>query len=409
MVSVDPKGSVVIVRLWGSRSLQRRRLRSAAAVPAKERAILPQRYLYIIARVRLLISEKPNNFDAIRIAMAVLVIWSHSFALFVGSEASEPVSRLTHGVVNAGNVAVDVFFVVSGFLITQSLHRSRSWWSFLRKRIARIYPGYLTATSVCAFVVLPLYAGTHYSFADVAKTFGMNLLLRNWFLAPNPFIHNSGTALNGSLWSIPLEFWCYIGVLLFGLLRVRRTAVAAAFVCTLGLHVWTVAVDKSWGGGILNVIFGWPNFWFRMAPFFMAGMLFHLYRERVPRSGVAVAAGVLAFVVCSWVKPLAAVALLPAVMAYVVFYVAFSRQLFRGAKYGDFSYGTYLYAFPIQQLLVALTSVTFPIFVAMSMILSVAAGAVSWFAVERWFHKTREPVSIVTKEPPIPTVSGASS
>jgi peptidoglycan/LPS O-acetylase OafA/YrhL len=85
--------------------------------------------------------------------------------------------------------------------------------------------------------------------------------------------------------------------------------------------------------------------------------------------------------------------LLPIVLAYTVFYVAFSRQFWRAAKHGDFSYGTYLYAFPIQQLILAFTVCTFPIFVGASMLLSGLAGVASWFAVERWFHRTREPLA----------------
>ena len=66
--------------------------------------------------MKLLVSNGPNNFDTIRIAMAMLVVWSHSFALYFGTEANEPLSVLTAGVVNAGNIAVNVFFIVSGFL-----------------------------------------------------------------------------------------------------------------------------------------------------------------------------------------------------------------------------------------------------------------------------------------------------
>ncbi|HTW74721.1 MAG TPA: hypothetical protein VMD56_07345, partial [Steroidobacteraceae bacterium] len=85
----------------------------------------------------------------------------------------------------------------------------------------------------------------------------------------------------------------------------------------------------------------------------------------------------------------------PMVLAYVVLYWAFGHQLIQAAKYGDFSYGTYLYAFPIQQLLLATTKVSFAVFVLSSIVLSLVAGVASWFAVERWFHRVREPKSAI--------------
>jgi peptidoglycan/LPS O-acetylase OafA/YrhL len=140
-----------------------------------------------------------------------------------------------------------------------------------------------------------------------------------------------------------------------------------------------------------------------MAPLFMAGMLVCLYREKVPRSGWLALFGLTFLVVCARFSPIAADVVLPLTVSYAVFYWAFSRQLLQAAKYGDYSYGTYLYAFPIQQLLLALTTLRFPVFVIASIVLSLLAGAASWFAVERWFHQTREPIT-----PTLPTPSNCT-
>jgi peptidoglycan/LPS O-acetylase OafA/YrhL len=343
--------------------------------------------------MKLLVSNEPNNFDAIRIAMALLVVWSHSFALYFGTEANEPLSLLTAGVANAGNIAVDVFFIVSGFLILKSFTRSRSYWSFLKKRIARILPGFMVATSLCAFVLLPALAGTHYTVGSAVKTLGMNLLLQGWFVNSNPFVYNHVRAVNGSLWSISFEFWCYLGVLAYGILKGGKALLVSVLIIVIALDVWTTATGKQWGGGIITKVVGWPNFWFRMAPCFMAGMLVYVYRDLIPRSGWIVLTSLAFLVVCARFSPLTARAFLPIVLAYAVFYYAFSRQYFQAARHGDFSYGTYLYAFPIQQLILAFTVLSFPIFVGISMLLSGVAGVASWFAVERWFHSTREPLA----------------
>jgi len=83
--------------------------------------------------------------------------------------------------------------------------------------------------------------------------------------------------------------------------------------------------------------------------------------------------------------------LAPITIPYAMFLLAFGGERFRAAAYGDFSYGTYLYAFPIQQLLVAETRLAFPVYVAVAMSLSLLAGVASWFAVERWFHRSARP------------------
>src|SRR6185295_19514916 len=90
--------------------------------------------------------QRRNNFDAIRLAMALLVVWSHSFALYLGSEKTEPLSLLLNGAYNSGNIGVMVFFIISGFLVTQSFVTSKSLTRFMARRIRRIYPGYLVAT-----------------------------------------------------------------------------------------------------------------------------------------------------------------------------------------------------------------------------------------------------------------------
>jgi peptidoglycan/LPS O-acetylase OafA/YrhL len=342
----------------------------------------------------------PNNFDAIRMAMALLVVWSHSFALYLGSEDSEPISRLMGGIVNAGNVAVYVFFIVSGFLIAHSFERSGSPWSYLRKRVARIYPGYLAATSLCAFVLLPLYAGTHYTPWTAAKTLWMNLLLKGWFVEPGPFVHNPVDAINGALWSIPFEFWCYLGVLALGVLGLlkagRRILIAAALLAVIALHVWADATGRRPGGGIIEAVFGWPYQWLKVLPCFLAGTVAYLYRDELFKSTWIALCGVLALIISSHLPGksalLAVDVFLPLSLAYATFYLAFSGPIFPVSRYGDFSYGTYLYGYPCQQLLFAIfgTALSHPAYVILSVVVSLTAGVLSWFGVERWFLRRQK-------------------
>lgn len=339
-----------------------------------------------------------NNFDAIRLAMALLVIFSHSFALRLGSEDREPMSLATNGYYNSGNVGVWVFFMVSGFLIAHSHDRSASFGAYAAKRVRRIYPGYLVATSICAFVVTPLFAppGFVLHTAEVVRTIGANLLLANDFPIQHLFASNPNPAVNGALWSIRFEFLCYIGVALLGLvtLSARRFALPLLYAAVVLIWCWLDISGRRPGGPLwFRENFGWPYSWFRVLPNFLAGMIVYHYRDRLPRS-TPLMLGLLAAALLGFhlggrgpAGIVAAHLLAPPAIAYAVFWFAFHPgiDLSRTARFGDFSYGTYLYAFTIQQMLVATTTLPFPLFVLASMTLALGAGVASWWLVERHF------------------------
>lgn len=338
-------------------------------------------------------SHARNNFDALRLAMALLVVWSHSFAIYIGSESSEPISRLMNGTYNAGNLGVLVFFIISGFLICQSYDQRKNIRTYFERRVHRIYPGYIVATSICAFVVIPIFSShADLSTTEVFKTLGLNLLLRNYFPPSDVF---GGKPLNGSLWSIPFEFWCYIGLAFLGLsqLLTRRWPVIAITSLTMLVRVWLDLTGRK--PGMFGFIIGWPYLWFIVLPCFLAGTTLYLYRDVVPRSGLAVCAGLASLIGVANlpIDPLYRSCLVnllfPPVIAYSVIYMAFSPgiKLHNASRFGDFSYGTYLYAFTIQEMLLFVfgRELSFPVYIATSMTLALVLGIVSWLFVERWF------------------------
>ena len=99
--------------------------------------------------------HRQNNLDLIRFVLASLVIFSHSYPLTRGySQGLEPIAGLTGFQADGGTLAVNFFFVISGFLITQSWFASRSCDDFLRKRILRIFPGYIVAFIVSEIIAI---------------------------------------------------------------------------------------------------------------------------------------------------------------------------------------------------------------------------------------------------------------
>jgi peptidoglycan/LPS O-acetylase OafA/YrhL len=334
--------------------------------------------------VRAADNHRGNNFDAIRLAMALLVVWSHSFAIHLGNERTEPVFMLLNGGYKAGQIGVLAFFVISGFLISQSWDRSKTARAFFEKRVRRIYPGYMAATAICAFVISPLFGG---SFPNVARTLGANLLLRNELPVAFPSNPYPGP-VNGSLWSIPFEFWCYVGVAAAGTMLFRRPRALCALCLVFMLaNIGQIIAGTTSGLGPIGLIFGAPWFWSMLAPSFLLGMIAYSLRDRLPRSrALLVVLIVMAIAGCWLGRPIGNMLVAPA-LAYAVLYAAFSGRLklHNAARFGDFSYGTYLYAFPIQQMLQSTTNLSLPTFIVASLALSLLAGVVSWHLVERRF------------------------
>ncbi|MGA2672924.1 MAG: acyltransferase [Terracidiphilus sp.] len=337
------------------------------------------------------IRHTDNSFDTLRLFFAVLVIFSHSFALGRGSNDNEPLSVLTQGQITLGNVSVWAFFVISGFLITQSWTRSPKPAKFLKKRIARIYPAFIVAAVLSALVVVPFAADPATDRSLGIGNFLLQTLRLQVFDAPPVFVHNPWpNELNGSLWSVSFEFWCYIGIMLLGLtgMLLRRWLVAAIFAAAVAWHLYLYITGWVPGGKLLGVIFGFPLFWAIVLPFFLAGSLFHLFGgTALLRRPLMIAA--LAVLIVSNFIPNAYVVTLPVCGAYLLLGLAYQpwlRPLNLG-RFGDFSYGTYLYAFPIQQLIVKFGGGTMgPVkLFLLATPLAVGTGALSWFLVERHF------------------------
>ena len=338
-------------------------------------------------------SMKENNFDFLRLALAVLVIFSHSFPLGAGSELHEPLRVLTHGQMTLGAFAVDLFFVMSGFLIAGSAERSRGIGSYLKKRVARIYPAFIVSAVVMALVVLPVAGGT---FAEAhwparLMDFVLETLRLREFHVQGAFAHNPYPGvLNGSVWSIQYEFWCYLGVAMMaavGLLK-RRGWVLACFVASLVISVAFQMQGWVLGGKLAGEVLGPPQLWARLLPFYLAGVVFYLFRGRVRLHVLGAVLAVVTLFAACWVH-VGWAAVFPVAGTYLVFYVAFAKwiPMQRVGRFGDFSYGTYLYAFPIEQLLMMKFghAVAPWLLFAIATPLTLLAAAVSWYAVERRF------------------------
>ena len=149
-------------------------------------------------------NEHANAFGFLRLFFASLVIVSHSAQMKYGDSSHDVLTKL-FGSITAGELAVDFFFAISGYLIAASFLGDPDWFAFLKKRVARIYPAFIVASLFSLFVVTPL-AGV--PLHDVVSAIGglphalISVLLLQAPDATGIFAHSFYPELNGSMWTI---------------------------------------------------------------------------------------------------------------------------------------------------------------------------------------------------------------
>jgi peptidoglycan/LPS O-acetylase OafA/YrhL len=290
---------------------------------------------------------------------------------------------------NLGGWAVFGFFTISGYLITASRF-ANPLGRYLLLRVARIYPGFFVCLVVTAGVFAPvawLVEGRAWSGFLTTPTTPPAYVLENLALRINAY-DVAGTpsavpypgAWNGSLWTLYFEFLCYLIVGLLACLPVvrrHRWLLVVAFAASL--LAW--ATVDAWGPGA----FGDLVLLARLLPAFLGGAVVWVVAGRVPlRTPVALAALVTAAALVLAVDHWGTQAAAP-LIAYVLLWLSTVLPAPRLARRHDISYGVYIYAFPVQQLLAyagapGLGLVAYDVLAALATAL---LAAISWWLVER--------------------------
>jgi peptidoglycan/LPS O-acetylase OafA/YrhL len=298
-----------------------------------------------------LAAGRENNLDLIRFLAASLVVLAHAYPTAYGSDAFEPLYRVT-GTTTSGRLAVMVFFVISGFLITASFERTRHVRDFVLARVLRIFPALIVVTILTCFVFGPLLTTLDLdTYLRSSRVYGYLVWTPFWPMHDLglPGVLESGVpyprTINASLWTIPYELLCYVLVLVLGLVRqLRPWVIVVLLVASWYPHVYGVTGDVTpfHLGPQLTDLFR----------YFAAGMLLYLWRERVPIDDrlAALCLGLLVLAATQH-APLGFNEAFALAGPYLVLYLGYTPRLRfpRFARYGDFSYGIYIFAFPIEQ------------------------------------------------------------
>jgi peptidoglycan/LPS O-acetylase OafA/YrhL len=252
-------------------------------------------------------------------------------------------------------------------------------------------------------VVGPLGAdhiASYFRQRDVLAFVYRPLLFRNIISIQNVFSHqdNKGN-LDGSLWTIRFELFCYLLIGVAGFLRILRLRFLV-----LWSFVGSLLVYRFWHGTLVVPYFDALHDLPRFVTFFLAGSGFYLFRDRIYYSRWLLGISVLGVAVGCWHG---FSLFFPIFGTYMLFYIAFSRSIrcYGAAKYGDFSYGTYLYAFPIQQLLImkfgaSLSPTTLFLY---AVPLTLVAAVLSWHLVEKPFMRKSKKTIKTTGKVEVPS------
>lgn len=299
-----------------------------------------------------------NAFGFLRLFFASLVIVSHTPEMLDADRGRELLTLL-FGTISFGELAVDAFFLISGFLIVGSFVKRPEIMPYLRNRVARIYPGFIVASLVTLLIAAPLGGATAQGLLDTAARSALKIVVLDDPWEPGAFTTNPLTTLNGPMWTIAYEFRCYLLVIALGLAGVFRypALVAALAVACLCTAEFTPRAVDAWMDEVFpysTSVFGDMVQTLRLTGLFLAGAVFYLKREaiRFTIRGIVIAAAGL--IVCLCFTHLAE----PGVAVfggYLIFAVAAwgGRGVLARINNGtDISYGVYLYAWPAAQLLI---------------------------------------------------------
>lgn len=312
------------------------------------------------------------------------MLFSHAFLVVEGSEAHEWFAWLTGGQTILGFTGVFVFFTISGYLVAGSYRSTPSPWRFALKRSLRILPGLWVNLLVVGLVLGPVVSGLPLSAylrdPGLAAFFANNLGM-SAVDTPLPGVvfsdNDVGRIVNGSLWTLRYELMMYAMVLVLGLVRLLNLW-TSLFLLILGMVAIRFEVALTPWGDLGE--------WAWLVGFFAAGMCMQFLpapRWQDWRLAVLALAGL---VVTGWLHLF--IMLFPLFGGYLTIYLAraHAQRLDFLGRYGDMSYGLYIYGWPIEQGVVWASGnrlVWWQVFL-ISMILTIIVAQLSWHGVEKW-------------------------
>ena len=325
-------------------------------------------------------TKHENNFEFIRIVSAALVIFGHSYPLYgIGFVPSI-------AFVGVHTWAVYIFFSLSGFLVGNSFKNSTNLMSYFKKRFYRIYPG-LTST-ILLTILLGGFISTsgfvNYWLSHQWLTYLRNLLLFPVYSISDLFSTNPYPwAINGSIWTIPIEIFCYISIPVILYKKIRKFSNLAllliVFMCGYLSIILPTGENRLvfYGTAIKDGL--------SVAVYFFSGSFFANISNKFLRFDLALLA-LLSNMLLFSVRPSVALHMTWFVLPYIIVTFGLAKTPFisRIGDYGDPSYGMYLLGFPIQQSVIYfLPQLSHLASVVIVLLIAIPLSYLSWWRIEK--------------------------
>lgn len=326
-----------------------------------------------------------NNLDLIRIACAFFVIYSHSFPISPFGDSNDILYKITlQGYISFGGVAVKTFFLISGMLVTNSLLSNGKPLTYVSSRFFRVYPAFVTTILITALIIAPVISNlplrNYYSSTETWRYILNNLRMNIHYTLPGVFTENKLNAVNGSIWTIPFEIKAYFYLLLIYLFSLLTGSYRKHFIAMISLAIIIEPLTPF--KGVMIAKSADPSVYL-LYPFFAAGCLLSILKNKINNYGL------LFLSILSLIAYLASHAEIYKLASFYAFsslllvFLASTAMIQKLKIKNDISYGVYLWAFPVQQI-IASTSISSPYMnVFIAILISSAAGYISFIYIEK--------------------------
>jgi len=321
--------------------------------------------------------KRVNNFDLIRLGLALMVVFFHIYKLSTGNTGM----WLSYLV----DFAVSSFFVISGLLVTRSFDQDQRLSGYLKKRFLRIYPLYFTMilTQLCILLILTSSAFNSQLLVVGLKYFVCNIIFLNFLqpTIPGVFEHLKYNAINGSLWTIKIEvlFYILLPLIYYGFKKFRISFLISLYFLSALFAGFSVS------NPVLAVLADQLPAQLR---FFVVGIVFYLYGYKIKLPALFMLLIPVGLFIANYFcigNIVYKTALYPICLGFIVYLTGFSKPLLK-LKY-DISYGVYLIHFPVIQLLLffGFAAGNFSLFMLTGLVTVVLLALLSFIFLEKKF------------------------
>ena len=326
-----------------------------------------------------------NNFNLLRLCAALSVVFSHSYALSNGVDHGEDfISNFLIKYFNFSfaSLGVNIFFVISGYLITASYINRNNFIEFYKARILRIYPALFVNIIFCILIgaiVTNYNIRQYFNSKDTFYFLYQNILLLKGirFNLPGVFLDNPyPVSVNGSLWTLPIELYLYIAISIFGIISILKKKYFNIFLFLLFVSTFFNKLILLSGMNIRHI---------ELVLYFFSGSYFYLNQNLFKLKFKYFILILIAIIIL----------LFPSVFQLKVLWLSYIVILFgtynkliinKFTSNYDLSYGIYIYAFPVQQLIAHyFLGISFLNMLIASLVLTILLAFLSWNFIEKPF------------------------